>query len=60
MKEQLLIASEELIEHWRKKQKILEGKAALGISLSAKEKSDLAFYRAFLIVAMDRRQRKAA
>lgn len=54
--ENLMIASEELISHWRNKQKILEGKLALGINLSPKEKSDLAFYRAFLMVAMDRRE----
>jgi hypothetical protein len=58
--ENLMITSEELISHWRNKQEILEGKVALGIKLSPKEKSDLAFYRAFLTVAMDRRERKAA
>lgn len=51
---------EALIEKWQKDHKRLEGKAALGITLSAKEKSDLAFFRAFLMVALDRREKLAA
>ena len=52
--------SQALIEKWLKRLKILEGKQALGITLSAKESQDLVFYRAFLTVAKDRQDRKAA
>jgi hypothetical protein len=52
--------SQALIEKWFKRQKILEGKQALGITLSAKESQDLIFYRAFLMVAKDRQDRRAA
>ena len=51
--------SQALIEKWLKQLQILEGKSALGITLSAKESQDLAFYRAFLIVARDRQQKAA-
>jgi hypothetical protein len=51
--------SQALIEKWLKQLQILEGKTALGITLSAKESQDLAFYRAFLIVARDRQQKAA-
>lgn len=56
----IAVAAEALIEKWQSDQKRLEGKAALGIALSAKEKSDLSFYRAFLVVALDRREKLAA
>lgn len=52
--------SQAMIEKWLKSLKILEGKSALGITLSAKEQQDLSFYRAFLVVAKDRQDRKAA
>lgn len=52
--------SQALIEKWLKSLEILEGKKALGITLSAKESQDLIFYRAFLMVAKDRQDRKAA
>ena len=51
--------SQALIEKWLKQLQILEGKSVLGITLSAKESQDLAFYRAFLIVAKDRQQKAA-
>ena len=52
--------SQAMIEKWLKRLKILEGKQALGITLSAKEQQDLTFYRAFLVVAKDRQDRRAA
>mgnify|MGYP003495350042 FL=1 len=51
--------SQAMIEKWLKRLKILEGKQALGITLSAKEQQDLTFYRAFLVIAKDRRQKAA-
>jgi hypothetical protein len=51
---------EALIEKWQADQRRLEGKDALGITLSAKERADLLFYRAFLTIAMDRREAIAA
>lgn len=51
--------SQAMIEKWLKRLKILEGKQALGITLSAKEQQDLTFYRAFLVIAKDRQQKAA-
>jgi hypothetical protein len=52
--------SQALIEKWFKRLQILEGKQALGITLSEKYAYDLVFYRAFLVVAKDRQDRRAA
>lgn len=54
------VSSEELIAKWQKDLQILEGKKALGITLSAKDKQHHAFLRAFLTVAIDRREQLAA
>lgn len=52
--------SQALIEKWQKDQMRLEGKVFMNITLSAKEQQDLLFYRAFLMVAKARQDRRAA
>lgn len=53
------VAGVELIEHFRKDFARLLGKQALGAKLDVEEKNKLLFYRAFLVVALDRRVQAA-